>query len=321
MNSELNSEFDFYKLKDCIDPYRLYWWKIVKYQYVIPFVEKHIDILSKENLKDLSRNPFAVSMLEKHIDKISWNDFVNNPNAIYLIEKNIDLCFNSLDSYGILGLFRHPDFIHLIKKYNNKIIDKLLVPSSLPIIASQQKPLFMDLLVNFMNKYPEKIPNKNSNNFWNYLCQNPLAIHIIENNLDKLSKYSWQILAKNPNAISIIEKNIDKLEELGWSYLSKNPNAIKILEKNIDKIDWFSLSSNLNGIKILEKYKEKIVNYSFIDYENLNVHNDIFKLDYEAIKNRCLIYKEELIAVALQPWRIESYLAQGIELKELDNYI
>lgn len=54
-------------------------------------MEKHINILNAECLKKLSRNPFAVDMLERHIDKISWNDFVNNPNAIHVIEKNLDL--------------------------------------------------------------------------------------------------------------------------------------------------------------------------------------------------------------------------------------
>ena len=36
-------------------------------------------------MNKLSRNPFAIEILEKHIDKISWNDFVNNPNAIPII--------------------------------------------------------------------------------------------------------------------------------------------------------------------------------------------------------------------------------------------
>ena len=63
MNIKIKSELDFYKLKDCIDPYRLYWWKIVKYQYVIPFVEKHIDILSNLYLYHLIRLLFLVFII------------------------------------------------------------------------------------------------------------------------------------------------------------------------------------------------------------------------------------------------------------------
>jgi hypothetical protein len=39
------------------------------------------------------------------------------------------------------------------------------------------------------------------------------------------------------------------------------------------------------------------------------------------LKERCSIFKEELIKVALHPSRIEKYLKQGIELADLDNYI
>lgn len=317
----LNSVYDFYKLKKWIDPKRVYWWKIVTKEHAIPFIEKHINILNKESLKQLSRNPFAVEMLEKHIDKISWNDFVNNPNAIHVVEKNLDLCFKSLDSHGRIDLLRHPNFIHIINSNIDKIIDNLLSQSCLPVLASQKNSLLIDLLEKFIKKYPDKIPNNNSHYFWNELCENPNAIYIIEQHLDKLTNYSWQILAKNPNAIHLLEQNLDKLDESGWRYLSENCNAIPLLEKNIEKINWYNLSSNQNGIKILEKYPEKVVCYLFFDYDNLSVNCGIFDLDYESIRKRCSIYKEELLAIALHPYRIEAYLKQGIPIEELDKYI
>jgi hypothetical protein len=39
------------------------------------------------------------------------------------------------------------------------------------------------------------------------------------------------------------------------------------------------------------------------------------------MRERCAIYKEELIQVALHPSRIEKYLEQGIDLAELEDYI
>jgi len=316
------SVYDLYKLKNCINPNQLYWNKLTFNKQAIPFIEKHIHILNKEALKNLSKNPFAVTMLERHIDKISWNDFVNNPNAIHVVEKNIDLCFGSLDWRGRTDLLRHPNFIHIVENNMDKIIDELLCSNCLTILAYQREPLIIDLLEKFMTKYPEKIPNSSSSNyFWNDLCENPAAIQIIEKNLDKLSNYSWQILAKNHNAIHLLEQYIDKLEDLGWCYLSGNPNAIPLLKKNIDKINWHSLSTNLNGIQIFEKYPEKIVAYSFIDYENFSVNSPIFELDYDAIQKRCNIYKEELLSTALHPSRIEQYIEQGILFEELDKYI
>lgn len=320
INSD-TSVYDYYKLKSCIDPNRLYWNKLILNKNAFHFIEKHINILDKETLIKLSRNPFAIEILEKHQDKIAWNDFVNNPNAIHIVDKNIDLCFKSLDWRGRSDLIRHPDFIHIIEKHSDKIIDNLLCSSNLPIIASMHNHILIDLLEKYMKKYPEKIPDKTSNYFWNGLCENPNAIRIIKNNLNKLTNYSWQILAKNPNAIQIIAENLDKLEDLGWNNLSNNPNAISILEKNIEKIYWYGLSTNLNGFKILEKYPEKIACYLFVDYENFSVNLPIFEIDYEAIQKKCSIYKEELMEVALHPSRIKKYLEEGMQVKDLDKYI
>jgi hypothetical protein len=316
-----NSVYDFYKLKDWVDPKRIHWGKLVTRENTIPFIEKHIAILDKECLEKLSRNPFAADMLKRHVSKISWNDFVNNPNCIHVIEENIDICFNSLNSHGKTNLIRHPNFIHIIKNNVNKIIDNLLCTSILPILANQQNSIYIDLLDQYMNKYPDKIPYNASCYFWYNLCQNPYAVHIIEKYLDKLNNYSWNLLAGNSNAIHIIEHNLYRLNEFGWRNLSKNHNAIPLLEKNPDKIDWYNLSSNLNGIQILENNPDKITCYLFLDYNNISVNSCIFEVDYDTISKRCSIFKEELLAFALHPSRISAYLAYGISIEELDKYI
>jgi len=75
---------------------------------------------------------------------------------------------------------------------------------------------------------------------WRSLSQNPNAIHLLEQNIDKIE---WLYLSRNPNTIHLFEQNIDKID---WQNLSSNPKAIHILEQNIDKIDWFWLSRNPN---------------------------------------------------------------------------
>jgi hypothetical protein len=72
-----------------------------------------------------------------------------------------------------------------------------------------------------------------------------------------------------------------------------NQNAIHLLEKNSDKNDWKLLSGNPS----------------------------IFELDYNALKERCSIYKWELLEIALHPSRIEMYLDMGIKMSDLTNYI
>jgi hypothetical protein len=175
-------------------------------------------------------------------------------------------------------------------------------------------------LEKYIKKCPEKIQNE-SYSFWKGLCENPLAVHIIEQNLKKLPINCWNILAKNRNAIHILEQNLDKLDDSGWRYLSENPNAIPILENNPDKINWYNLASNPNGIPLIEKYPDKIKYHLVLDCDNFSVNLPIFEIDYDAIEKRCSIYKEELIAIALHPYRIEHYLNQGIPFKDLDNYI
>ena len=65
-----------------------------------------------------------------------------------------------------------------------------------------------------------------------------------------MDKIDWEFLSENPNAIHLLEKNMDKID---WEYLSKNPNAIYLLQQNIDKINWYNFSKNPNIFEIDKK--------------------------------------------------------------------
>ena len=86
-----------------------------------------------------------------------------------------------------------------------------------------------------------------------------------------------------------------------------------MLEKNPDKIDWYSLTINPNAIELLEKNQDKI------DWYSLSENPAIFEIDYQALNDRCAIYKEELIQVTMHPSRIQKYLDMGISIDELDD--
>ena len=64
-----------------------------------------------------------------------------------------------------------------------------------------------------------------------------------------------------------------KIEKLYWNGLSGNPSAIHLLESNQDKINWFRLSQN----------------------------PAIFQYDYDAIRERCGAFKEDLIKDRFHP--------------------
>ena len=39
---------------------------------------------------DIRKNPNAISLLEKNLDKVDWVRLSANPNAIHILEKNLD---------------------------------------------------------------------------------------------------------------------------------------------------------------------------------------------------------------------------------------
>lgn len=45
---------------------------------------------NKLDIGNLSRNPFAISIIEKNIEKINWTNLSSNCGAIDLLKKNID---------------------------------------------------------------------------------------------------------------------------------------------------------------------------------------------------------------------------------------
>ena len=115
----------------------------------------------------------------------------------------------------------------------------------------------------------------------------------------------------NPNAIHLLENNPDKIN---WDRLSGNPNAIHLLKKNLNKINWICLSENSNAIHLLENNLDKTNLYWLCG------NPSIFEIDYNLLRERCSIYKEEFIQVAMHPSRIERYLNQGISIEELYDY-
>ncbi len=104
----------------------------------------------------------------------------------------------------------------------------------------------------------------------------------------------------NPNAIQLLENNI---EYINWAELSLNPNAINLLERYYYKIIWHLFSNNINSVSILKDYPKKINWTSFIS-KNIN----IFEIDYEILKKRIEIFKEELIQKCFHPNKVFYYL-------------
>ena len=79
------------------------------------------------------------------------------------------------------------------------------------------------------------------------------------------------------------KKNQDKID---WGCLSLNPNAIHLLEKNPDKIYWICLSKN----------------------------EGTYELNYNFLKERMDIIREDLMKAVYHPKRLEYYLGLGYNI-------
>ena len=111
----------------------------------------------------------------------------------------------------------------------------------------------------------------------------------------------------------IIENNLHKIHD--WKTFSKNPKAMHILEKNLDKVNWKTFSENEAAINIILKNMDKVC------YKGLSKNPAIFEYDYQGLKERCDIYREELIKKTMHPSRIQKLLEQGIDLEDLEFHL
>ena len=107
-----------------------------------------------------------------------------------------------------------------------------------------------------------------------------------------IENLDWNGLSENPAAIHLLEANQNKID---WGWLSQNPSAIHLLEANPDKINWYSLSKNPAAIHLLQANPDKIY------WCLLSKYKEIFQYDYDAMRDKCGIFKEDLIKDRFHP--------------------
>ena len=155
---------------------------------------------------------------------------------------------------------------------------------------------------------------------WYGLSKNSNAIHLLEKELKDNShaaNINWYSLSRNKNAITILQKELENNPnslKIHWFHLSFNPNAIPILEKELKanpyslKIKWRFLSMNPNASSLLEKELKDNPNSTKIHWSHLSANEGRFELNYELIKERMNIIREDLMKAVYHPTRLEYYL-------------
>jgi len=147
------------------------------------------------------------------------------------------------------------------------------------------------------------------------LTTNPNAIHILEKNLYRVN---WRFLSLNSNAIHLLEKNLDKVD---WYNLSRNPKGVDILKQHFDKVHWTSeLLKNPDAVELIKKMLAQETNTDirwFYLGMNPNVKQIICNLDYEAMKQNCNSFAQELAEYVYHPVRLMRLCdTYGLDLEE-----
>jgi hypothetical protein len=136
----------------------------------------------------LSKNPNAISTLEKNPENIDWDMLSRNPNAIHILEKNLDEIV--WDELSI-----NPNAIHLLEAN----------PENIDWGELSMNPNAIHLLEKNLNKID-----------WWWLSQNPNAIPILEKYPDKIN---WESLSWNPNAGHLLFKlDFDTMREKNMAF-------------------------------------------------------------------------------------------------------
>jgi hypothetical protein len=234
------------------------------------FFKDKSDVLEHSEL--LSSNPNAISLLEKHPEKICWSALSENPNAMPLLKANPTkiiwpkLCLNT-----------SPEAIEFLRQHPDKIDWNCLSmnPSAIP--------LFRENLVKYLDKLN-----------WRALSANPNGLDIaflLKFHDSEKNKIDWSLVSLHTNCVGYLETNKDKID---WCTLCDNPNlkAIQLIEKflsdgNSDKdLCWSKLSENKNAIDLLKKYPSKI------DYERLCCNPNGISLIEHVFGSICLLNKD-----------------------------
>ena len=96
-----------------------------------------------------------------------------------------------------------------------------------------------------------------------------------------------------------LEGNLDKID---WYQFCEQEWAFPFLERNQHLIKWCRLSCNPAAMHLFEQNQDKIFHW-----HNLSRNPSIFELDYDFLRMRMNIIRDELMTKAWHPSRYEKW--------------
>ena len=137
-------------------------------------------------------------------------------------------------------------------------------------------------------------------------------------------KLDWIKIVENEETFKILN---DHLECLTWRSMMEYQFPMMRRHFEIFMIERKDIKKRKSNIHLLLCRYRKPMKYIEIcllkrnSYQKYSDKQLIVLLDYDTMREKCSIFKKELIQKAMHPSRIQKYLDQGISFEELDNYI
>ncbi len=263
----------------------------------ILFLQKNPNMI---NWSALSMNSSAMEILEKNQDKIIWENLSLNPSAIELLKKN-------KKNIHWFYIFENPNAMEIILEEYKRV-------QSIPYPQN----VFEEDLEDDFEKYCKYKDIMRLKHFWDtewisYLCDNKskMAMNVLKQNMNRIKSYGWRKLTTNPFAIELLEKRPDKIfwdggcwYDMGEYTISTFPSFIDLIKKNLDKVNWRKLCRNPLAIKILKENHDAsragratphLGEVCKIDWSDLSSNPAIFEIDYDFLRKRMDIIRDELM--------------------------
>ena len=120
-----------YKLRDWIPIEKLKWQELSRNPNAIHLLEKNLDKLHNY-WSGLSLNPNAIHILEKNIHHIDWTCLSLNPNSIPIFRKNIDkIHWFSISANPSIFIYDYPGMQrHFYETYGKELIETMHHPKN-----------------------------------------------------------------------------------------------------------------------------------------------------------------------------------------------
>lgn len=221
-------------------------------KYIIDLLEEHLDEL---NWDELSKNPYAYTLLKKYPHNINWRILCQNTSkeVIEMIEKYY------IKFIHWLPLSSNPSAIDLLKKYPN-MIDKTSLninPKAFEILKDYKELIDYKILCSNHSEEAMKMIEDNINHpdiSFELLSSNPYAIPIL---LKYPKKIDWYMAIDNKEIGQLFKVFPENLNIL-IKYVIKYPSVLPFIKDYLYDISPVKLAENPSIFKIdKENYSER----------------------------------------------------------------